>query len=467
LVRAQSADEALLALVQFDFIAIVLDVQLPQMTGFELAQLIKRRKRTQHIPIIFLTAYFQDDKDVLSGYDVGAVDYLTKPVDPRILQSKINVFVDLFRTHRALVMSNRALEQEIVEHQQAQLALTRLAEIVECSSDPIFSKTLEGIITTWNRAAERLLGYTAAEIVGQPVSILIPADRAEENRQIKETLKRGQSVGTVETQRLRKDGSRVDVSLTLSPIRDIAGNITGYSAIVRDISERRRLEAEVFQASEREQHRIAQDLHDGLGQKLAGISCLSNLLQKDLETLASPHAATAAKISGLLDLAVAESRTLARGLHPIAPEPNGLMAALESLAASATDLFQVSCRFECPDPVLVKDYDLATHLYRIAQEAVSNSIKHGRAHRIEIGLHSTPGQMVLRVCNNGAGMETVQKLMQQEKGIGMRIMKYRANNIGGTLACHNNDQGGIDVVCTLSLTGEPEHEATKRSCESS
>src|SRR5262245_40371191 len=102
LVRAQSAEECLMALIHRSFAAIVLDVQMPGMTGFELARLIKKRKRNQHIPIIFLTAYFHEDKDILKGYDVGAVDYLTKPVDPQILKSKINVFVELFRTTNAL-----------------------------------------------------------------------------------------------------------------------------------------------------------------------------------------------------------------------------------------------------------------------------------------------------------------------------------------------------------------------------
>ena len=101
LVKARTAEEALLALIQQEFAAIVLDIQMPVMNGIELANLIKQRKRTQHIPIIFLTAYFSEDKDVLQGYEVGAVDYLTKPVAPQILKSKVAVFVELFRKTRS------------------------------------------------------------------------------------------------------------------------------------------------------------------------------------------------------------------------------------------------------------------------------------------------------------------------------------------------------------------------------
>ena len=115
LVRARTADEALLTLIAEEFAVIVLDVRMPEMSGYELAQLIKQRKRTQHVPILFLTAYYREDADILQGYGAGAVDYLSKPVNPLILKSKVGVFVDLFRKTRALATMNRAMEAEIEE----------------------------------------------------------------------------------------------------------------------------------------------------------------------------------------------------------------------------------------------------------------------------------------------------------------------------------------------------------------
>ncbi|HTH49380.1 MAG TPA: response regulator [Candidatus Limnocylindria bacterium] len=123
LVRALTAERALLALIEGEFAVIVLDIRMPEMNGLELANLIKQRRRTQHIPIIFLTAYFQEDKDVLEGYDIGAVDYITKPVNPQILRSKIAVFAELFCKTRALSETNSALEQEIGRRQSAEEAL--------------------------------------------------------------------------------------------------------------------------------------------------------------------------------------------------------------------------------------------------------------------------------------------------------------------------------------------------------
>ncbi len=123
LVRAQTADQALLLLLEQEFAVIVLDINMPRISGIELANLVKQRKRTQHIPIIFLTAYYQEDKDILKGYVSGAVDYLTKPINPDILRSKIGVFVDLFHKSRALAASNAALESEIAFRQEAEMAL--------------------------------------------------------------------------------------------------------------------------------------------------------------------------------------------------------------------------------------------------------------------------------------------------------------------------------------------------------
>ncbi len=131
LVRALTAEEALLLLLEGEFAVIVLDIQMPGMSGIELANLIKGRRRTQHIPIIFLTAYFQDDKAVLEGYGIGAVDYLTKPVNPQILKSKIGVFVDLFRKTRALEASNIALESEVAQRQKAEEALQKVNNELE------------------------------------------------------------------------------------------------------------------------------------------------------------------------------------------------------------------------------------------------------------------------------------------------------------------------------------------------
>ncbi|MGA7410495.1 MAG: response regulator, partial [Bryobacteraceae bacterium] len=131
LVRAESADEALLALIVEEFALLILDIRMPGMTGFELAQMIKNRKRTAHVPIIFLTAYYNEDQHVLEGYGTGAVDYLHKPVNPGILRSKVSVFAELHRRNRECGIANRSLLAEVTERRRIEEQLRVLNETLE------------------------------------------------------------------------------------------------------------------------------------------------------------------------------------------------------------------------------------------------------------------------------------------------------------------------------------------------
>jgi PAS domain S-box-containing protein len=349
-----------------------------------------------------------------------------------------------------LTAANAALEEEIRARAQAERARLRLAAIVESSSDAIASRSLDGKITSWNRAAERTFGWTADEILGQPCATVIPEDHADEVEEAVQRVTNGEMVEPFETVALRKDGRAVPVSLTLSPVRDDEEIVSGISAIIRDISERKELQAEVLRVAEREQRRIAQDLHDGLGQHLAGISCLTNALKKDLAGNSSPDAKTASRISSLLDSAVSQTRNLARGLLPVSTEPNGLMLALGQLAQHLTGLFKVRCHFDCPDPVEVTDSTIAANFYRIAQEAATNSIKHGKARDIAIGLSASPERTVLAITDDGQG---IKKTSSRSKGLGLRIMRHRAGVIGGSLIIQKRQGGGTEVICAVEKKG--------------
>jgi signal transduction histidine kinase len=210
---------------------------------------------------------------------------------------------------------------------------------------------------------------------------------------------------------------------------------------------RKRLEKEILEISEREQQRIGQDLHDDLGQQLAGIWCLNRVLEGSLAAQNSPEAENAAKITGLLKNALALTRTLARGLHPVALDVGGLGFALEELAQRTSDMFRVKCQSKCPREIAL-DNITATHLYRIAQEAVTNAVKHGRSPEIEIELSSNAHQTVLSIKDCGCGMPDG---VPEHEGMGLRIMGYRAGIIKGTLCIQNVSTGmGTVVTCAIA-----------------
>ncbi len=241
LVKAQSADETLLALMQEEFAAIVLDVQMPDLSGIELARLIKQRKKTQHIPILFLTAYYQEDEQVVLGYGAGAVDYLTKPVNPAVLRSKVAVFADLFRKTRALAQINSAMADEIIERQRAE---DRFRLVVESAPNAMVVVNQEGVITLVNSQTETLFGYGRGELISQPANLLVAphcslvpeGSTGREEGKPDHALHSGRElIGR------RKDGSEVPIEVGLNPIQSPDGDSILTSIV--DITERKRSEA--------------------------------------------------------------------------------------------------------------------------------------------------------------------------------------------------------------------------------
>ena len=213
-------------------------------------------------------------------------------------------------------------------------------------------------------------------------------------------------------------------------------------------SERRRLEQEIIDISNREQRRIGQDLHDGLGQHLAGVELLAQVLEQNLRRKSPDEAADAAKICEHVREAIAQTRMLARGLCPVELEANGLMSALHELAGNTAKLFRIQCSFDCEKDVLVSDHAKATHLYRIAQESINNALKHGKATRVTIELVRIGQKGELVVSDNGQGFQGSPK---PGSGMGLRIMSYRARMAEGELRIGATPGGGVAISCSFPL----------------
>jgi PAS domain S-box-containing protein len=341
---------------------------------------------------------------------------------------------------------------DITERKRAEEQIRKLVAIVESSDDAILGTTLDGTITSWNKGAEKIFGYSENEVIGHPISILVPADRRHEILQILDGLVLGEAISGYETVRRRKDGKEIHVSLTICPIRNYEDRIVGGSSVARDMTERKRLEREILAVSEREQQRIGQDLHDDLCQRLAGIQLMSDVLQRDLLAKAKPEAEQAGLIAARIRDAIANTKNIARGLSPVALESNGLMVALQELAENSAKLFQTICEFHFDEFVAVDDSSVATHLYRIAQEAVTNAVKHGGAKKIVICLGESKGKCTLTITDDGLGfLEPYAK----SQGTGLQIMKYRAAAIGASLAVRNASGRGICVSCSFSKRSRP------------
>jgi PAS domain S-box-containing protein len=299
------------------------------------------------------------------------------------------------------------------------------------------------VILYVNPSFARATGCSAQQVVGRNLSSL--AGLANVQKRLPSGLPKGdyfmEEISTFQTSEGERWGE-----WRVGPVPDESGRDTHWLFIFRDITERKRLEKEVLEISDQERHRLGQDLHDGLCQHLAGIELMSQVLEQKLLRESKADAARAAEIARHVRDAIAQTRALARGLSPVTLELDGLLSALCELAANTEKMFGVRCRVEQPEVVPPLTIAVATHLYRIAQEAVSNAIRHGKAKSVVIRLEFLQEMTVLSVIDDGAGLR--QGATAQD-GMGLRIMQYRASMIGGNLRVSPYPSGGVIVVCSV------------------
>lgn len=340
---------------------------------------------------------------------------------------------------------------QFLERKRAEAALRRehafSSAVLDTSAALVVVLDRRGHIVRFNRACEQTTGYPAAEVKNKPFwELFLAPDEVGDVRAVFARLRSGQFPSRHENHWLTRDGGKRLIEWSNSALIDDHGKVEYVISVGIDVTDRRRLEREILQISELEQRRIGQDLHDGLCQHLAATELRAEILEQKLEKKSKAAAAQVADIARQVREAISQTRLLARGLSPVVVESEGLMSALEELAAYTERMFRIRCEFQCPSPVLIHDHAAATHLYRVAQEAVSNAIRHGKAKCIVISLRRVGDRAELRVKDNGKGLP---QDASKAKGMGLRIMRYRAAMINGSLTVQSDPDGGASVICSL------------------
>jgi PAS domain S-box-containing protein len=297
---------------------------------------------------------------------------------------------------------------------------------------------------------ETALGFSQSEWLEDPVrwyQRIHPDDKMRWSTEAAEMFLSGKPLRSA-YRVIARDGRVLWFQCEAKMIRREDGRPWFIHGVGFDITERKGLEEAILEISAREQRRIAQDLHDGLGQHLTGIAFMCKVLEEKLSDKSLPEAVEAAKIVKMVNQAIDNTRQLARGLHPVAAEPLGLMSALKNWAGEVEGLFHIGCSFHCEKPLQIHDANLATHLYRIAQEAVNNAIRHGKSRNIVIRLSGKSGTGTLMIQDDGDGFP---KKPASPPGVGLSIMNYRADMVGGSLKVQPNQERGITVTCMFPI----------------
>lgn len=395
----------------------------------------------------------------------------------------------LLRDAESRVIGGINMLLDITEQKDAARAGALLAAIVDSSDDAIVSKTLDGVITSWNQSAERLFGYTAEEAIGQHVTLIVPADRLHEEATIIGKLRRGERIDHFETVRRRKDGKLLDISLTISPVKDSAGRVIGASKVARDIRERKqaeqalreseqraraladRLDVEVrartealeqrntemleqagqlrtlsnrlMQLQDDERRRIARELHDSVGQDLAALSmCLEGAkrtatgIPQTIEQKLDEACQIVEKCSG-------EIRTLSHLLHPPLLEELGLASAIEWYVEGFASRSKIEVNLQMPPSFKRLDSSVELPLFRVLQECLTNIHRHSESKTATVKVEAGERKVSLEVSDEGKGIPKRDLVLNAHKplGVGISGMRERLKDLGGTLEIQSTNQG--------------------------
>jgi len=373
---------------------------------------------------------------------------------------------------------------------KADRAIGLLAAIVDSSEDAIVSKTLEGIITSWNASAERLFGYTAREAVGKHISLIIPVDRKDEETGIIERIKRGERIEHFDTVRVRKDKTSFDISLTISPVRDASGKIVGASKIARDITQRKRTERALRESEERyrtladaldtqvqfrtqelerrnlelrdlsgrlmqsqdvERRHIARELHDSAGQTLAALGMQLARIGKEAEK--NPALAKEVEdAEGMVQHLSQEIRTTSYLLHPPLLDESGISSALGWYVQGLAERSKLEIDLKIPENFGRLPSEMELLIFRLVQESVTNIHRHSGSKTALIQIDRDENTIQVKVEDEGEGMppERLAEIRSHGTGVGITGMRERVRQFRGDLIIESNGSG-TRVYATLPL----------------
>jgi PAS domain S-box-containing protein len=377
-------------------------------------------------------------------HDAPALDALATEVLPGVV-ARANE--EMQALNEELEISKISLQKRTAASEQVE---AQLRAVLDATADAIVTIDAEGRIVTFNGSASRMFGYALHEVIGRDVGMLLPPELRSLQDDCLGRYRNSRRLPVIGTSRevvaYRRDGSRFPALLSVSETAD-GGLLVGC---LRDITADKALQEEVLHIAALEQERIGQELHDGTQQELTGLGLLAQNLAEDLQESGAAHAELARRVAAGIAEANRHVRATARGLVPVPVDSETLPAALRELVRTTQESYKLSCRLDCPEPLKMPDSATATHLYRIAQEAVGNAARHSKADHVLIRLVKGGSRLRLEIHDNGIGIPVQPGA---NGGVGLRLMEHRCTVIGGRFTVEPRAGGGTVVACTMPYLG--------------
>ena len=419
----------------------------------------------------------QVQKDMREGYEAGVMEFEYRYIHPT--HGTRWLFCKGRRDSQQTRMFGVVLD--ITERKHAEEDTARLAAIVESSDDAIVAKDLNGVITSWNAGAQRIFEYTPEEAIGKHITLIIPAEHWAEETEILRQLRIGERIDHFETVRVAKSGRLVDVSLTVSPMRDSQGRIIGASKIARDITQRklaekqlreaheqleqrvrertaelettqealRTLSGRLLQAQDEERRRIARELHDSAGQLVAALNMNLVPVQAEASKLGEPFAKSVEESLELVEQLSQELRTISHLLHPPMLDEAGLEFALQWLVEGFGQRSKIQVTFEAAPELGRLSREVETTIFRIVQEALTNIHRHSGSRTATVRLNRDAEHVCVEIEDQGKGLP--QGAARKRPGVGIQGMRERVRQLGGSLDLASEPGMGTIVRATLPI----------------
>jgi PAS domain S-box-containing protein len=346
----------------------------------------------------------------------------------------------------ASVISERERAEEererLIRTQAEMEARLRHAAVVESSDDAIVSEDINGVVLSWNQAASRMFGFAEADAIGRPISQLVPPELLSDDAEVLQKMRAGERTVHVEGTRTTPSGETMHLSATMSPLRNGADQLVGTVRIIRDISEQKRAEDALARAKrklvrvqDQERARIARELHDDIGQRLALLTVNLTSISEELQTQASKIAA--------------DVQSLSHELHPSKIEVVGAVSGMRAFCGEFASHYQFDVDFEASDVSPHLPSNISLGLFRILQEALHNTAKHSGVRRCRVRLWGAYGWIHLVVSDEGRGFNLATTA--ENRGIGLITMQERVSLVDGDLRIESQPGSGTTIHARVPL----------------